>query len=56
MPVKPKMTWQSKTHTWFGKYRKQRFSVSCRQREPASSSRTPLPPGLLQEPVACVKG
>lgn len=31
MPVTPKMTWDGKTSTWFGKYRKARFSRSCRQ-------------------------
>ena len=37
MPVKPLMTWHSKTHTWFGKHRKQRLAVSCRQLKTAAT-------------------
>ena len=31
MAVKPLMTWNAPTTTWFKKYKKQRVAVSCRQ-------------------------
>jgi hypothetical protein len=37
MAVKPLMTWDAKTKTWFKKYKRQRLAVSCRQLEAEST-------------------